>query len=55
VYLVSAETFHELWASYRRAGSTRDLSEGEMVQIDQAQVPAEHDYDYAEDSKPPRR
>jgi hypothetical protein len=55
VYLVSAETFHKLWASYRRAGSTRDLSEGEMVQIDQALVPAEHDYDYAEDSKPPRR
>lgn len=52
VYLVSAETFHELWASYRRAGSTRDLPDGESARIAQAQVPAEHDYDYSEDLEP---
>src|SRR5260370_39482459 len=52
VYLVSAETFHELWASYRRAGSTRELSDREMARIDQAQVPAEPDYDYAQDPPP---
>jgi antitoxin StbD len=52
IYMVSAETFHELWASYRRAGSKRDLSDGEMTLLDQAKVPAEHDYDYDEDPGP---
>jgi antitoxin StbD len=52
VYLVSARTFHELWASYRRTGSTGDLADGEMARIDQAQVPAECDYNYADDPQP---
>jgi antitoxin StbD len=52
VYLISAETFHQLWASYRRAGSTPELTDAEMALIDEAQVPAEHDYDYDEDPAP---
>jgi antitoxin StbD len=52
VYMVSAETFHELWACYRRAGSTRDLSSSDMALLNQAKVPAEHDYDYDEDPEP---
>ena len=46
VYLISAETFHQLWASYRRAGSTPELTDAEMALMDEAQVPAEHDFDY---------
>lgn len=46
VYLISAETFHQLWASYRRAGSTPELTDAEMALMNEAQVPAEHDYDY---------
>jgi antitoxin StbD len=52
VYMVSAVTFHELWASYRRAASTRELSDGEMALLNQAKVSAEHDYDYDEDPEP---
>src|SRR5258708_31580931 len=55
VYLVSAETFHELWASYRRARSTRDLSDREMARIDQAQDPPQPDYDYPEHPQPIRK
>jgi hypothetical protein len=49
VYLLSAETFHELWSSYRRAGSTLDLTEAEVSLMDEARIPAEHDYDYEDD------
>jgi Antitoxin Phd_YefM, type II toxin-antitoxin system len=49
VYLISAETFHQLWASYRRAGSTLELSDAEMALMDETRIPAEHDYDYDED------
>jgi antitoxin StbD len=52
VYLISAETFNQLWASYRRAGSTLELTDAEMALMDEAQVPAEHDYDYEEDPAP---
>jgi hypothetical protein len=49
VYLISAETFHQLWASYRRAGSTLELSDADIALMDETQIPAEHDYDYDED------
>jgi antitoxin StbD len=52
VYLISAETFHQLWASYRRAGSTPELTDAEMALMDEAQVPAEHDCHYDEDPAP---
>jgi antitoxin StbD len=52
VYLVSAETFHQLWASYRRAGSTLELTDAEMALMDEAKIPAEHDYDYQDDLEP---
>jgi prevent-host-death family protein len=51
-YLVSAETFHELWASFRRAVFVRDLSDGEMAMIQEARVPSEYDYDYEDDAEP---
>src|SRR5260370_37680534 len=44
VYLVSAETFHELWASYRRAGSTADLPDRAMARISQSPAPAARDH-----------
>lgn len=47
-YLVSADTFHELWASYRRSVSVRDLSEAELALIQAAEIPDEHAYE-AED------
>lgn len=49
VYLVSAETFNQLWASYRRVGSTTDLTDAEVALIDEAKIPAEYDYDYEDD------
>ena len=51
-YLVSAETFHEMWTSYQQAKSTMELSDAEMAMIRQAQVPAEHDYEYDEEVEP---
>src|SRR5260370_42163625 len=44
VYLVSAENLHELRASYRQAGTRRELSDREMARSDQSQVPTEYDY-----------
>ena len=52
VYLVSAETFHKLWQSYQRALATAELTDAEMALINQAEVPAEHDYDYEDDPEP---
>jgi hypothetical protein len=52
VYLVSAETFHELWSSYRRAGATLELTHAEMALLDEAKIPAEHDYEYQDDPEP---
>lgn len=52
VYLISADTFHELWSSYRRVGSTLDLTDAEMVLMDEAKIPAEQDYDYEDDPEP---
>lgn len=42
-YLVSAETFNRLWASYRRAIGVADLTSEEMDLILAADVPAEAD------------
>ena len=44
-YLVSAETFHELWASFRRAVRVQDLSESELAMIMASEIPTEHAYD----------
>jgi antitoxin StbD len=52
VYLISAETFHQLWASYRRAGSTAELSDAEMALMEAGQLPPECDYDYEDDPTP---
>jgi antitoxin StbD len=52
VYLISADTFHELWRSYQQAKSTAELTDEEMEQIRAARTPAEHDYDYEEDPEP---
>jgi antitoxin StbD len=52
VYLVSADTFHELWQSYQQAKSTAELTDAEMSQIRSARTPAEHDYGYEEDPEP---
>ena len=51
-YLVSAETFHEMWASYRKVLRVGDLSDSEMNTIMQAKVPPEHDYEYQDDPEP---
>jgi antitoxin StbD len=61
-YLVSADTFHELWASHRRAVSVRHLSEAELGLIQAAEIPEEHAYEAgdlepdgrAADGSPPR-
>jgi antitoxin StbD len=52
VYLISADTFHQMWQSYQRAMSTSELTDAEMALLNQAVVPAEHDYDYEEDAEP---
>jgi prevent-host-death family protein len=44
-YLVSAETFNELWACYRRTVKVEDLSEGEMSMIMAAEIAPEHAYE----------
>jgi antitoxin StbD len=51
VYLISADTFHQMWQSYQRAMSTAELTDAEMAALNQAEVPAEHDYDYEEDAE----
>ena len=52
VYLVSDDTFHQLWQSYQRAMSTVELTDEEMDLMRSAQTPAEHDYSYEEDAEP---
>ena len=41
-----------MWQSYESAMSTAELTDTEMALISQAEVPAEHDYDYEEDAEP---
>ncbi len=52
VYLISADTFHQLWQSYQRTASTTELTDEEMALMRAARTPAEHDYDYEEDPEP---
>lgn len=47
-YLVSAETFNRLWASYRRAVKVTELSDEEIALILAAEVPAEHAHEVVE-------
>ncbi len=51
-YLVSAETFHELWASFRRAVRVQDLSDAEMAMIMASEIPREHSYDLEDIESP---
>jgi len=51
-YLVSAETFAELWSSYRRAVRVGELSEAEMALIADAEIDPEHRYELEESGEP---
>jgi prevent-host-death family protein len=51
-YLVSAETFKRLWASYRRAVEVAELSEDEMALIAAAKVPESEAYEMDAGAKP---
>jgi prevent-host-death family protein len=44
-YLISAETFHELWASFRKPVRVEDLTEAEVAMIMRSRIPAEHAYE----------
>lgn len=47
-YLVSAETFHELWSCYRKAVGVGTLSDAEMALIMEAEVPEAHAYELSD-------
>jgi hypothetical protein len=51
-YLISAETFNELWASYRRAVRVEDLSDAEVAMIVRAEIDPADRYDIAAPRKP---
>jgi antitoxin StbD len=44
-YLVSAETFNELWASFRRAVRVEELSDAEVTMITSADIAPEDRYE----------
>ena len=44
-FLISAEAFHELWASFRKATRVEDLSEAEMAMIMASEIAPEHGYE----------
>ena len=44
VYIVSAQTFHELKQAQREAISSADLTDAELVLIRSSEIPAEHRY-----------
>ncbi|SRR6266496_293697 len=44
-YLVSADTFNELWACFRRAVRVEDLSDAEIAMIASADIAPEHRYE----------
>lgn len=48
---MAVQTFHELLSFYRRVGSTLELTEAEVNLMDETKMPAEHDYDYDDDSR----
>ncbi len=51
-YLVSAETFHELWSCYRKAIGVGALSDAEMALIMEAEVPEAHAYELSDLDEP---
>ena len=48
-YLVSADTFEQMWASYRRAFFVGELSDEEMKMISEARVPEDLDWELTEE------
>jgi PHD/YefM family antitoxin component YafN of YafNO toxin-antitoxin module len=44
VYIVSAQTFHEMKQAQRDAIASADLTEAERAQIEAAEIPPEHRY-----------
>jgi antitoxin StbD len=50
VYILSAETFHELKQSRRDAVAVADLSDQEAALIAAAEIPTEHRYSLSEDT-----
>jgi len=44
VYIVSAQTFHELKQAQREAISSADLTDAELALIRSSEIPAEHRY-----------
>ena len=44
-YLVSADTFTEMWKCYRRSFPVGDLTDEEMQEISAARVPGDVDWD----------
>jgi hypothetical protein len=44
-YLISADTFNELWASFRRAVRVEELSDAEMAMIMASDIAPEHRYE----------
>lgn len=51
-YLISAETFRSLWASYRRAVRVEDLTDEEMALISQSDIAPENRYELDDDGRP---
>lgn len=50
VFIVLAETFHELKQGQRRAITTSDLSEEELRLIEAAEIPTQHRYRLADEA-----
>lgn len=44
VFIVSAQTFHQMKQAQREAITSADLSDDEMALIEAAEIPAEHRY-----------
>lgn len=52
-YLVSADTFEKMWASYRRTLLVAELSDEDMRLINEARVPDDLDWDAADEERDP--
>ncbi|MEF2553898.1 hypothetical protein VQ042_21550 [Aurantimonas sp. A2-1-M11] len=52
-YLVSADTFRQMWESYRRSFYVSELTDEEMALISAARVPEDLDWDADEPSAAP--
>jgi PHD/YefM family antitoxin component YafN of YafNO toxin-antitoxin module len=44
VYIVSAQTFHDMKQAQREAIATADLTDSELALIEAAEIPPEHRY-----------